>query len=97
MNDYINEIEELTYIERRYGLLTKTIGQNPSNEKLSTVERTLVEFLEKYKKELAIVTPLPRIRAWLVDNKINFIFFDRRTGRRILLGEWLSNREQYEH
>lgn len=91
MNDII-EIEKILWIEKRFGI-TKTIGDNPSNDKVEQTENELLGLLSKYREQLRITIPLPKIRTWLTDDKLNFMFFDRKSGKRILLGTWLSNKE----
>ena len=92
MREYMSDTEKLTWIEKRFGF-TKTVGINPSNDKMEEVEKELLFILNKYKSELGITNPLPRIRIWLTNDKLNFEFFSRKNGHRILLGEWLLNRE----
>jgi hypothetical protein len=91
MNDII-EIEKILWIEKRFGI-TKTIGDNPSNDKVEQTENELLGLLSKYREQLRITIPIPKIRTWLTDDKLNFMFFDRKSGKRILLGTWLSNKE----
>jgi hypothetical protein len=96
--DYMNDIEYLTWIEKRFGPLTKTVGNNPSNESLREIEYGLIEILHKYKSELKISIPMPKIRMWMKGGKVNFMFFDKHNDRRVLLGDWLSNKViYYEH
>ena len=92
MNDDMNDIEKILWIEKRFGI-TKTIGENPSNDKVEATENELVGLLSKYREELRITNPLPKIRIWLTNDKLNFLFFDRKSGKRILLGDWLANKE----
>lgn len=92
MRRYSYDIEKLIWIERRFGI-TKTVGEMPSTEKLQTIESELMTILNKYREQLKIEYPLPRVRMWSTNDKLNFIFFSRVTGRRIFLGEWLSNKE----
>lgn len=92
MNEDMNDIEKLLWIELRHGM-TKTVSSAmPSNEEIEKAETQLVEMLTKHRESLKIASPLPKIRTWVTQNKINFMFFDRKTNRRVLLGEWLSNR-----
>lgn len=86
------DIEKIIWIEKRFGI-TKTIGDNPSNDKVEATENELLTILSKYKEELSIENPLPRVRMWLTNDKLNFLFFSRKSGKRILLGTWLSNQE----
>lgn len=90
----MNDVELLTWIEKRFGLM-KSLGANPSNDVVGAVETELVSILNKYKTELNIASPLPRIKMWITDNKVNFMFFDKKSGKRILLGDWLSNKGEY--
>lgn len=92
MTEDMNDIEKILWIEKRFGI-TKTIGKNPSNEKVEATETELLGLLNKYRDELHISNPLPRVRMWLTNDKLNFIFYDRKSGKRILLGDWLSNKE----
>lgn len=92
MYDDMNEIDQILWIELRFGM-TKVIGSNPTNEKVESIENELVSLLSRYKEEMKIPSQIPRIRMWITNDKMNFMFFDRKTGKRILLGEWLSNKE----
>lgn len=90
--DDMNDIEKILWIEKRFGI-TKTIGENPSNDKVEATENELVSILNRYREQLKITMPLPRVRMWLTNDKLNFLFFDRKSGKRILLGDWLANKE----
>lgn len=90
--DDMNDIEKITWIELRFGM-TKDIGDNPSNDRVEAVENELFTLLNRYREELKIKSPLPKVRIWLANNKLNFMFFDRKTGKRVLLGQWLANKE----
>lgn len=92
MLDDMNDIEKITWIELRFGL-AKSIGNNPSTEQMESIENELVSILNKYREELKITSPIPRIRIWLNNGRLNFMFFDRRHGKRVLLGQWLSNKD----
>jgi hypothetical protein len=92
MNDDMNDIEKILWIEKRFGI-TKTIGENPSNDKVEQTENELLGLLSKYREELRITIPLPKIRMWLTNDKLNFLFYNRSSGKRILLGDWLANKE----
>lgn len=97
MNEDMNDVELLTWIELRFGL-TKYVGPNPSNDQISALESELVGLLNRYKNELNIQSPLPRIKMWLNNDKVNFMFFDKRSGKRVILGKWLDGKEEYyEH
>lgn len=91
------DVELLIWMELRFGL-TKSVGSNPSNDQIQSIELELVSILNKYKTQLNIVSQLPRIKMWISNDKVNFMFFDKKSGKRVLLGEWLSNKEEfYEH
>lgn len=92
MMEDMNDIEKILWIEKRFGI-TKTIGENPSNDKVEATENELISILSRYREELNITNPLPRVRMWLTNDKLNFLFFDRKSGKRILLGDWLANKE----
>lgn len=89
MDQYLRDIDQLLWIERRFGI-TKTVGDNPTNIVIKNVEDDLVRLLLKYQKEIGIPGPLPKIRTWITKDKLNFTFFNKRNGRRVLLGDWLS-------
>jgi len=91
MND-MSDIEKILWIEMRHGI-TKTLSDT-SNDVVDATENELVSMLSKYREELKITMPVPRIRMWLTNNKLNFMFFDRKSGKRILLGSWLANEEK---
>jgi hypothetical protein len=96
MLEDMDDIEKLTWIELRHGL-TKSIGTNPSNDKVEEVEKELLSILNKHREEKKIVSPIPRVRMWITNDRVNFMFYDRKNGKRVILGEWLSNKEpQYE-
>lgn len=92
MQEDMSDIEKIRWIELRFGI-TKTIGSNPSNDKVESVESELTSILSKYREQLRITYPLPRIRIWLTNDKLNFMFFDRKSSKRVLLADWLSNKE----
>ena len=92
MNEHMNGIEKLIWIEKRFGI-TKTVGENLANDKIEQTENELMGILSKYRDQLNISSPLPRVRMWLTNKKLNFLFFDRKTGKRVLLGDWLANKE----
>lgn len=94
MYEDMDDIEKLLWTELRFGI-TKTLGENPSNEIVEKTENELLSLLSKYREELKITIPMPRIKMWLSHNKLNFMFFDRKNGKRILLGNWLANKETY--
>jgi len=90
----MSDIEKILWMEKRFGIM-KTIGDHPSSDKVESIESELVGLLSKYREELKITMPLPRIRTWLAADKMNFMFYDRKSGKRILLGNWLANKEEY--
>lgn len=97
MYDDMNDAERLVWIEKRFGI-TKSVGENPSNDQMNAVEAELVAILGKCREHYKLTTPIPKIRMWLTNDKLNFMFFDKRSGKRVLLGEWLSGKESYyEH
>lgn len=91
MMEDMNDIELILWIEKRFGI-TKTVGENPSSDRVESVENELVGLLSKYRQELRITSPLPKIRIWITNDKLNFTFFDRKSGNRIYLGDWLQNK-----
>lgn len=92
MNEYMNDIELITWMEKRFGTLSKTIP-NFTMDKADRVKVELVSLLQKYKSELNIRNPIPYIRSWSEADKVNFLFFDKLSGKRVLLGEWLEGKE----
>lgn len=64
-----------------------------SVDKVENVRSTFVGLLQRYKSELGIKSPIPFIRTWVEEDKVNFLFFDKNSGKRILLGEWLEGNE----
>ncbi len=98
MNDFSDDIDELTRMEKRFGPLQKTISGGYSMDKADAIQKQLSELLTKYKKQLNLTIPVPKIRVWTTDDKLNFLFFDKDTGKRVLLGIWLSGKEtHFEH
>lgn len=94
----MNDIELLIWMEKRFGPLQKTIQGGFSMDKADAMQHELAAMLIKYQKQLNLQDPVPRIRVWTTENKLNFLFFDKSTGKRILLGSWLSGKEAYyEH
>lgn len=92
MYEDMNDIEKLVWIEKRFGI-TKTIKENLSNDKVESTENELLSILNKYREELKISNPIPRVRMWITNNKLNFMFFSKKSGKRILLGDWLSDKD----
>lgn len=98
MNDDIDYIEFLISMEKRFGPLQKTVQGGYSMDKADAIQHELASMLQKYQKQLGLKEPVPRIRVWTTEDKLNFLFFDRNTGKRILLGAWLLGKEDhYEH
>jgi hypothetical protein len=98
--DYVldEEIDQLLWIELRFGPLQKTIKGGYDMNKADALHQELVTLLQKYQKQLNLKSPVPRIRVWATNDKLNFLFFDKNTGKRVLLGAWLSGKETYhEH
>ena len=90
-----DELDTLLYLEARFGL-TKTVGTVVNTDTVDSVENELVKLLLKYKEINKITNPLPRIKMWLSNDKLNFMFFDKKTGKRVLLGQWLDNKGGYD-
>ena len=97
MFDDMDDIEILTRMEKNYGPLSKKLAVF-TTDAIDILEKELVQLLQKYKAEFNVRTPIPRIRMWIQDNTVNFLFFDKATGKRVILGEWLENKNgYYEH
>jgi hypothetical protein len=90
MFDDMGELEILIRMEKYYGPLSKRLPSVYSTDLLDKIQAELVQLIQKYKGELNIKDNIPRIRIWIEQNKAKFLFFDRHTGKRIFLGEWLS-------
>ncbi len=99
LREDLTDFEYIIWMEKRFGPLQKTIPKNVPIDKVSLLEQELISILVKYKGDLNIRAPIPKVRMWTsVDNKVNFLFFDKRSGKRVLLGKWLANEEEYyEH
>ena len=98
MFEDMDEFEILVWMEKRFGPLQKTIKGGFNMDKADAIQSELSALLHRYQKQLAIKEPIPRIRVWTTDDKLNFLFFDKATGKRVLLGLWLSGKESYhEH
>lgn len=99
MFEDMSELEALLYMEKRFGPLSKSIPGEWSIDKVEAIDRELVALLNKFRADHQIASPLPRIRSWVEDNKkVNFLFFSKDTGKRILLADWLMGKEgPYEH
>jgi hypothetical protein len=97
MFEDMSDIEILTRMEKNYGPLTKRLSAF-NTDVIDKLEGELLQILHKYKAQMGVRAPVPRIRMWIQDNKVNFLFFDKATGKRIILGEWLENKNgYYEH
>lgn len=90
MIEHKYDIEKLIWIEKKFGI-TKTL--NDSSEKMDVIENELLALLSKYREQLKISHPLPKVRMWATNDKLNFTFFSRTSGKRILLGDWLANKD----
>lgn len=88
----MSDVEKLLWTEKRYGL-TKKIKGNPSNDKIYAAEAELMSMLHHYHQELNIPIPIPKLRMWFSNNRLNFHFTNKRNDKRILLGDWLLGRE----
>lgn len=98
MYEDMTEIEILLYIEKRFGCLSKSVQSTNGTVRIEAIDGELRELLNKYKNELNLPSPIPRVRSWVAEDRVNFLFFDKITGKRILLGDWLSGKEgRYEH
>lgn len=90
MVEHKYDIEKLIWIEKKFGI-TKTLKD--SSGKMDVIENELLALLSKYREELKISQPLPKVRIWATNSKLNFTFFSRVNGKRILLGDWLANKD----
>ena len=98
MFEDLDEIELLLQMEKRFGPLCKTIPGGWHIDKVEAIDKELVSMLQKYRQQLCLQSPVPRIRSWVTENKVNFLFFDKETGKRILLADWLAGKDgTYEH
>ena len=62
LND-MNEFDALLYLEKR-GLMTRTPSGKPIKDDLYEAEHKLTLLLNKYKEELQLDSPVPRIKTW---------------------------------
>lgn len=92
MNEEMTDIDLLVWTEKRFGM-TKTFKSNPSNEQVSEITDELIRILNKTKRDLGIESPIPLVRLWVMNTQVKFSFFDRKTGLRVLLGEWLTGKD----
>lgn len=90
MFDDMGEIEILIRMEKFYGPLSKGLPGVYTTDTIDKIQMELVSLIQKYKNTLNIRDNIPRIRIWIEQNNAKFLFFDRHTGKRIFLGEWLS-------
>lgn len=97
MFDDMGEIEILIRMETYYGPLSKRLPGVYTTDSIDKIQAELVGIIQKYRQQLGIKDNIPRIRVWIEQNTVRFLFFDRHTGKRIILGEWLkkSNRVAY--
>jgi hypothetical protein len=97
MFDDMNDMEILTRMEKHYGPLSKKLTVY-TTDAIDKLEGELVTLLQQYRQKMSVKTPIPRIRMWIEENSVKFLFFDRSTGRRVILGEWLEGKHgYYEH
>ena len=94
MKMYAEDIQTIVRMERYFGPLHKTLPPGFALNQADTVRAQVVELLHKYKTELNIKHPMPNVHTWLEEDRVNFLFFDKYSGKRILLGEWLEGKEQ---
>jgi hypothetical protein len=97
MIEDMDEIEILIWMEKRFGPLQKTLVGGYSMDKADAAQSELFSLLHRHHKQLNLQNPMPKIRAWRAhDDKLNFLFFDKYTGKRILLGDWLTGKETFD-
>lgn len=94
MFDDMGELEILTRMERYYGPLSKRLPGVYTTDALEKIQAELVGLIQKYKSALNVRDNIPRIRVWIEANSAKFMFFDRHTGKRIILGEWLKDKAE---
>lgn len=92
MFDDMGELEILIRMETYYGPLSKRLPGVYTTDTIDKIQSELVSLIYKYKHALNIKDSIPRIRIWIEHDKANFLFFDKHTGKRIILGEWLSEK-----
>lgn len=90
MFDDMGELEILVRMERYYGPLSKRLPAVYTTDAMEKIQEELLRLINKYKTQLRIQDNIPRIRIWIEQNAVRFMFFDRHTGKRVLLGEWLG-------
>jgi hypothetical protein len=99
MFEDMGELEVLIRMEKIYGPLSKKLPDVYTADAIDKIQAELIQLLQKYKGQLGIKDNIPRIRTWIEQNTIKFLFFDRHTGKRLILGEWFAkaNRGPYDH
>jgi hypothetical protein len=93
MMEDMSDIEKLIWIELRFGL-SKTVKGSVDRNQINDFESELTSMLTRYHSEFSLSMPVPRIITSITNHKIYFIFVDKKDGKRILLGDWLSKRNQ---
>lgn len=96
MFDDMGELEILIRMETYYGPLSKKLPGVYTTDTIDKIQAELVGIIQKYKGMLNIKDNIPRIRIWIEANNAKFLFFDRHTGKRLILGEWLSKNASLE-
>jgi hypothetical protein len=94
MFEDMNELEVLTRMETHYGPLRKKLSAY-TTDVIDKLETELIQLLQRYKKDWSVNSQVPRVRMWIEENTVKFLFFDRSTGRRVILGHWLQNKCGY--
>jgi len=90
MFEEMGELEILIRMERYYGPLSKRLPDVYTTDAIEKIQAELVTIIQRYKSSLKIQDNIPRMRVWIEANSVKFLFFDRHTGKRLYLGEWLS-------
>jgi hypothetical protein len=90
MFDDMGELEILTRMEKIYGPLSKRLPEVYTTDAVDKIQAELMQLIQKYKSEFSIKDNIPRIRSWIEQNTVKFVFFDRHTGKRVILGEWFA-------
>jgi hypothetical protein len=98
MFEDMGELEILVRMEKYYGPLSKRLPSVYTSDAVDKIQSELVSLIQKYKGQLGIKDNIPRIRTWIEQNTIKFLFFDRHTGKRLFLGEWFAKASRsYDH
>jgi hypothetical protein len=92
MFDDMGELEILIRMERYYGPLSKKLPAVYTTDLIDKMQAELTTLIQRYKNMFKIQDNMPRIRIWIEQNSAKFLFFDKHTGKRIILGEWLSKK-----